>query len=244
MPRTLAWIVMMALAGALFWGVREHRRAEALVVSLAQSDAQAQKAQSASRACTDRSRSSLGQAFATAMAARRPPPKLGAAAAQAADDEKHKSFDDMSGDEQSKFFDEVDKQKKNALRRLAELAQKLQLSGEQTQTLQKDVDKMNERIGRALTALIPVFGQGENMQTRPAIDAVAEGLNAIRESEDAFRATLDEKQQAELGANPLDFVKQVDTSLLLTSALAIAANAPPSKGGDSAVSVHASASGN
>jgi septal ring factor EnvC (AmiA/AmiB activator) len=235
MPRTLAWIASLALVGALFWAAREHHRAEALARSLAQAEAQSQQAQTATQACADRSRGSLGQAFATAMAARRQAPKVDAPAPPAGDAPKPKGFEDLSGDDQSKLFDDLDKQKKNAQQRLAELAQKLGLSGEQTHAMQKNVDQMNERIGRALTALIPVFSQGENMQTRPAIDAVAEGLNAIRESEDAFRASLNERQQAELATNPLDFAKQVDTSLLVTSALAMAAN---SNSGNGAVSVH------
>jgi hypothetical protein len=237
MSRTPALIVsILVLVGALVWGAREHRRAESLALSLSQAQAEAQKAQTASQTCSERSRGSLGQAFAAAMAARQPPKPGSAAAPVEATKEHSKGFEEMSGDEQGKFFDEIDKQKKKAAERVDQLAQKLQLNAEQTQGLQKSIDQMNERIGRSLTALIPVFSQGENMQTRPAIDAVADGLNAIRESEDAFRGTLNEKQQAELAANPLDFAKQVDTSLLVTSAIAIASN---SNGGNSAVSVHA-----
>jgi hypothetical protein len=230
--------VVVALAGTLFWGVREHRRAEALAAALLQTEAQAAKAQTATQACADRSRSSLGQAFASAMATHRQPAK--AAAAPAHEDEEHKRFDELSGDQQSEIFDEAEKQKKSAQQRLDQLASKLQLNAEQTQALHQDVDKMNERIGRALVALVPIVTQGENLQTRPAIDAVADGLNAIRETEDAFRRRLNEQQQGELAANPLDFVKQVDTSLLLTSALAFAANAPPANSNGNGVSVSVS----
>ncbi len=208
MSRTLAWIVMTALVGALFWGVREHRRADALALSLSQTeDASAEGAErDRRRVRSGRGTRSVRPSPPWPLASSRPrsaPPQRPPATRRS-----RRASKKCRATIQGKLFDEFDKQKKSAAQRLDQLAQKLRLSGEQTQALQKDVDQMNERIGRALTALVAVFSQGENMQTRPAIDAMAEGFNAIRENEDASRASLDEKQQAELSANPLDFMKQ------------------------------------
>jgi hypothetical protein len=177
MLRKLLWVAMMTVtAAAVAFGWRERARAAALAESL-------RRATEAQRAAADCPRASFGtweRALSTAWSANRAAPAKPAAPLKGRPKE---SFDDLSADEQTKLFDATDRIKVDAKKKLDDLGSKLHLSSEQQRRLQDGIDEMNVRIARSLDALIALATQKDATPTRPVIDALVDGLNAIREAE-------------------------------------------------------------
>jgi hypothetical protein len=232
--RSFSFVVTLCLlVAALVWGYHERGKSSILAASLAAAEARATKAEAASTSCTSGSMSSFSRAISQAMAAKSAAPKPGIVAhAEEPHDGKKLSFDDMSGDDQAEMFNAVDEAKANGKKKLDELTSRLKLTSDQEQAMHQDVDKMNARIGESLESLVRVLSQAQkgNMPSRPVIDALADGLNAVRESEDAFRTTLDESQQSALSNGGLEFVQQIDPTLVMSAALGLASSIPKDGG--------------
>lgn len=137
-------------------------------------------------------------------------------------DDDARGIDDLSSEEQAQLFEASDKLGDSSKQGLAELVAKLRLSSEQEQALRDHVARMNERAARSLDKLVTMMTQDGPVRPREAIDVLAEGLDAVREADDAFRASLDEGQRKLLEAESFDMTSAIDPSLLLPSILALA----------------------
>jgi hypothetical protein len=223
-----AMAVVAALVATGAYGWREHARAERLARELAEAK------EARARAENDRKGglASLGEALSTAMTARR------ARAAQAhaetttpgaAKPEHDKPFEDLPPETQAGVFEAMDKYKGESKDKLDAMKRKLHLTPEQDQVLQGSIDKMNERLAKALDDFAVLVSKTGKPRPRQIIDVVGDGFNAVRENDDAFLATLDDQQRAALEADGFDMTGQVDPVALFPRVLALAAAMPDSK---------------
>jgi hypothetical protein len=165
----------------------------------------------------DHSFEALGQAVSSALAAKREVVKP----ADEGDAEESK-FEDLSPDVQAKWFDAADAFGRGSRDALGELVSKLHMTADQQARLHEGIEQMNKRIAAALDRLIALTTQPEPVTSRAVIDAVADGLNAIRETDDGFRAALDNSQRDELARVGFDMAGQIDGSILMTRVIAFA----------------------
>ena len=80
-----------------------------------------------------------------------------------------------------------------------------------------------DQIGKAIDQLTALMSRTTPIQPREAIDALADGLEAIRQADDGFRAALDDTQRKQLAADGFDITSQIDPSIFFTRMLAFAA---------------------
>ena len=214
----LTLVAATLAAGAV--ALRERARAEGLAAELAA----ARQATAVAKAARDRpSLAALGAALSSAMSAKRPEAPAKAAPSDAAPDQA-KPFDDLSGDEQGGFFDEIDKFKAKQQKTLADIDAKAHLDEAQRRVLHERLEQMNERLGTALDRLLLLVSQKDTPPPRKFVDALADGFGALRDADDGFRASLSDAQRATLDQEGFDLVAQLDPTVLITRALTLAAS--------------------
>lgn len=128
----------------------------------------------------------------------------------------------MPADVQTKLFDATDLLRDGASDDLQSMMSALRLDSEQQRALRDRIAQMNTRIARSLDQLLALSTQTQPVAPREVIDALADGLNAIRETDDAFVATLDDGQRQRLRDDHFDMTTQVDPTILVTRIVAFA----------------------
>ncbi|CAN5799520.1 hypothetical protein BH11MYX3_BH11MYX3_29940 [soil metagenome] len=168
----------------------------------------------------------FGKGVSTALSSRPAVVKVGK-------EDKAASLDDMPAEMQTKLFDATDAIHDESRTDLADILAKLRLGSEQESALHARIDQMNKRIGDSLDRLLALTTDTTPVAPRAVIDALADGLNAVREADDAFLASLDEGQRQQLRDVHFDMTSQVDPTLLVTRLFALATAFPASSDDDS-----------
>lgn len=215
MRTSLVWVAMsLAMVGGFAFGWYEHTRAERLA------EAAAQIKPPPAPDCSHAGFASLTRAMSSFVEAKH--------AGREAPAQTGSNLEDLPADDQSKLFEVGDKLADSSRQDLTELVSRLRLSTAQERQLRDRVATMNQRIGGALDRLIALSSQTDPIRPRAAIDALADGLDAIRQTDDGFRATLDQNQQHALAAEGFDMTSQIDPSILVSRVIAFAVSAKSS----------------